>query len=85
MLALAEGITKGNHQCEYIIGTLCQCSDGPIAFASVAYYIFFYSFIFIIFIFSSLRKICQFPERLMSENIDEKDRKHVCLQPSWLN
>ena len=82
---LAEGITKGNHQREYIIGTLCQSSGGPIAFASVAYYIFFYYFIFIIFIFSSLRKIFQFPERLMSENIDEKDRKNVCLQPSWLN
>ena len=73
---LAEGTTKGNHQREYIIGTLCQSSGGPIAFASVAY---FFIIIFLIFFFSSLRKICQFPERLMSENIDEKDRKNVCL------
>ena len=66
---LTEGTTNGSHQRESIIGTLCQSSGGPIAFASVTY----------LFIFPSLRKICQFPERLMSENIDEKDRKNVCL------
>ena len=48
---LAEGITKGNHQREYIIGTLCQSSGGPIAFASVAYYIFFLLFYFYYFYF----------------------------------
>ena len=64
---LAEGTTKGNHQREYIIGTLCQSSGGPIAFASVAYFLLLF-FLF----FSSLRKICQFPERLINENIDEK-------------
>ena len=69
---LTEGTTNGSHQRESIIGTLCQSSGGPIAFASVTY----------LFIFPSLRKICQFPERLMNENIDEKDRKNVCLQTS---
>ena len=29
------GITKGSHQRESIIGTLCQSRGGPIAFASV--------------------------------------------------
>ena len=61
---LTERITKGSHQREYIIGTLYQCSGGPIAFASVTYLFFLF--------FPSLRKICQFPERLMNENIDEK-------------
>ena len=65
---LTEGPTNGSHQRESIIGTLCQSSGGPIAFASVTY----------LFIFPSLRKICQFPERLMNENIDEKDRK-MCV------
>ena len=59
---LTEEITNGSHQRESIIGTLCQSSGGPIAFASVTY----------LFIFPSLRKICQFPERLINENIDEK-------------
>ena len=62
---LAEGITKGNHQREYIIGTLCQSSGGPIAFASVAYY--YYFLLLLLFFFFSF-----FPERLLSENIDEK-------------
>ena len=38
---LTEGITKGSHQRESIIGTLCQSRGGPIAFASVTYFIFF--------------------------------------------
>ena len=50
---LREEIKKGSHQREYIIGTLCQSSGNPIAFASVTY----------LFMFSTLRKICQFPER----------------------
>ena len=50
---LTEEITKGSHRPEYIIGTLCQSNGNPIAFASVTY----------LFMFSSLRKICQFPER----------------------
>ena len=40
---LTEGITKGNHQREYIIGTLCQSSGGPIAYASITY-LFIFSF-----------------------------------------
>ena len=48
---LAEGITKGNHQREYIIGTLCQSSGGPIAFASVAYYFLFYYYYYYCFFF----------------------------------
>ena len=36
-------IAKRNHQREYIIGTLCQSSGGPIAFASVTY-LFIFSF-----------------------------------------
>ena len=72
---LTEGITKGSHQREYIIGTLCQSSSGPIAFASITYFFFLFFFFF-------LRKICRFPERLKNENIDEKDRKNVCLQNS---
>ena len=47
---LAEGIRKGYNQREYIMGTLCQSSGGPIAFASVAYYISFYIIIFIFFL-----------------------------------
>ena len=67
---LTEEITKGSHQRKYIIGTHYQDRGGPIAFASVTY----------LFIFSSLRKICQFPERLMNEKASmKKDRKNVRL------
>ena len=59
---LTEEITNGSHQRESIIGTLCQSSGGPIAFASVTY----------LFIFPSLRKICQFPERLINEKKKKK-------------
>ena len=71
---LTEGITKGSHQREYVTGTLCQSSGGPIAFASVTYL-----FIYFFYLFFLLRKIYQFPGRLMNKNIDGKDRKNVCL------
>ena len=59
---LAEGTTKGNHQREYIVGTLCQSCGGPIAFASVAYFLLLFCLFYIFFIFFLLcAKSANFP------------------------